>query len=46
MKRADGKISFDKIKYTELQKRNAEGKWISIYGMWNQVSEASPSTEK
>ncbi len=22
-------------KYTELLKRNAEGKWISIYGMWN-----------
>lgn len=34
-KGADGSIVFDKGKYTELLKRNAEGKWISIYGMWN-----------
>ncbi len=39
MKGADGKISIEKIKYTELLKRNAEGKWVSIYGMWNQVPE-------
>jgi ketosteroid isomerase-like protein len=34
-KGADGSIVIDKGKYTELLKRNAEGKWISIYGMWN-----------
>lgn len=34
-KGANDSIIYDKGKYTELLKRNAEGKWISIYGMWN-----------
>jgi ketosteroid isomerase-like protein len=34
-KGADGKTVVDKGKFTELLKRNAEGKWVSIYGMWN-----------
>lgn len=46
MKSADGQISIEKIKYTELLKRNAAGKWNSIYGMWNQVPESTSSTEK
>ncbi|MGM5469894.1 YybH family protein [Flavobacteriaceae bacterium LMO-SS05] len=28
-------IIVDKGKYTEILKRNAEGKWISLYGMWS-----------
>ena len=35
IKGADGKVIVDKGKYTELLKRGADGKWISIYGMWN-----------
>ena len=31
----DGKMITEKGKYTELLKRTANGKWISIYGMWN-----------
>jgi ketosteroid isomerase-like protein len=34
-KGADSSIIIDKGKYTEILKRNDEGKWISIYGMWN-----------
>ena len=41
IKGADGKIVLDKGKYTELLKRNADGKWISIYGMWNSDSAAA-----
>ena len=28
-------IVIDTGKYTEILKRNSEGKWISIYGMWS-----------
>jgi len=28
-------IVVDKGKYTEILRRNADGKWISIYGMWS-----------
>ncbi|MFH4966126.1 DUF4440 domain-containing protein [Gaetbulibacter sp. M235] len=28
-------IIIDKGKYTEILRRNADGKWISIYGMWS-----------
>lgn len=38
---ADGKMIVEKGKYTEILKRTAEGKWISIYGIWN--SDPSPS---
>lgn len=31
----EGKVMIDKGKFTEILKRNAEGKWISIYGMWS-----------
>lgn len=31
----DGTILVDKGKYTEILQRNAEGKWISLYGMWS-----------
>ena len=39
----DGKIIIDKGKYTELLKRNAEGKWMSIYGMWNADEPVMPA---
>jgi uncharacterized protein (TIGR02246 family) len=32
---SDGKMIVDKGKYTEILKRMADGKWISIYGIWN-----------
>lgn len=35
MKDSTGKITVEKGKYTEILKRNAEGKWMSIYGMWS-----------
>ena len=38
IKDSTGKITIDKGKYTEILKRNSEGKWISIYGMWNSDS--------
>ena len=31
----DGSIIIDKGKYTEILERNAEGQWISLYGMWS-----------
>ncbi len=34
-KDSTGNISVEKGKYTELLKRNADGKWISICGIWN-----------
>jgi ketosteroid isomerase-like protein len=37
----DGKMIVEKGKYTELLKRTPNGKWISIYGIWN--SDPSPS---
>jgi len=37
----DGEMIVEKGKYTELLKRMPDGKWISIYGMWN--SNPSPS---
>lgn len=38
----DGNMVVEKGKYTELLKRMSDGKWISIYGMWNSDS---PSAE-
>jgi ketosteroid isomerase-like protein len=38
---ADGKMIVEKGKYTEILKRTADGKWISMYGIWN--SDPSPS---
>ena len=38
---ADGKMIVEKGKFTELLKRTTDGKWISIYGIWN--SDPSPS---
>lgn len=32
---AKGDTVVEKGKYTEILKRNSEGKWISIYGMWS-----------
>lgn len=37
----DGIMIVEKGKYTEILKRTADGKWISIYGIWN--SDPSPS---
>jgi len=37
----DGKMILEKGKYTEILKRMADGKWISIYGMWS--SDSAPS---
>jgi len=31
----DGVITTDTGKFTEVLKRNSEGKWMSIYGMWS-----------
>ncbi len=38
---ADGKMVVEKGKFTEILKRTTDGKWISIYGIWN--SDPSPS---
>jgi len=38
----DGRIIVDKGKYTEILQRNAEGKWISLYGMWS-ANEPAPT---
>ena len=38
---ADGKMIVEKGKFAELLKRTTDGKWISIYGIWN--SDPSPS---
>jgi ketosteroid isomerase-like protein len=35
IKAEDGSIIIDKGKYTEILQRNAEGKWMSLYGMWS-----------
>lgn len=35
MKAPDGTIIDETIKFIELLKRNEEGKWMSIYGMWS-----------
>jgi ketosteroid isomerase-like protein len=40
MKDSAGNITVEKGKYTEILKRNAEGKWMSIYGMWSADSPA------
>ncbi|MVM35883.1 SgcJ/EcaC family oxidoreductase [Spirosoma sp. HMF4905] len=39
LKGPDGKIMTEKIKYTIVLKRNAEGKWLQTYDMWNPVAE-------
>jgi len=31
----NGAVITDKGKYTEILKRDANGKWISLYGMWS-----------
>jgi ketosteroid isomerase-like protein len=41
IKAPDGKVVVDKGRFTELLKRNADGKWLSIMGMWN--SDAPPA---
>jgi len=38
LKGADGKIVTEEVRYTELLKRNAEGKWMSTHGMWQPVA--------
>ena len=38
---ADGKMIVEKGKYTEILKRTVNGKWISIYGIWNSDSPSS-----
>ncbi|QIP15666.1 DUF4440 domain-containing protein [Spirosoma aureum] len=35
VKTPDGKVVVDQGRYTELLKRNTDGKWVSIMGMWN-----------
>lgn len=40
----DGTIITDIGKFTEILKRNSEGKWVSIYGMWS-ANEAATSQE-
>jgi uncharacterized protein (TIGR02246 family) len=35
IKDSTGNITVEKGKFTEILKRNAEGKWMSIYGMWS-----------
>lgn len=42
LKGPDGKIVTEKIKYTIVLKRNAEGKWLQTYDMWNPVAEPTP----
>lgn len=39
LKGPDGKTVTEKIKYTIVLKRNAEGKWLQTYDMWNAVAE-------
>ena len=39
LKGPDGKIVTEKIKYSIVLKRNAEGKWLQTYDMWNSVAE-------
>ena len=39
---ADGKMIVEKGKYTEILKLTKNGKWISIYGIWN----SDPSTSE
>lgn len=35
IKDSTGNIIVEKGKFTEILKRNADGKWMSIYGMWS-----------
>lgn len=44
LKGPDGKIVTEKIKYSIVLKRNAEGKWLQTYDMWN--AEAEPVAAK
>ncbi len=37
LKGPDGKIVTENIKYTLVLKRNADGKWLQMYDMWNPV---------
>ncbi len=39
LKGSDGKVMTEKIKYTVVLKRSAEGKWCQTYDMWNPVAE-------
>jgi ketosteroid isomerase-like protein len=38
----NGERIIDRGKYTEILERNAEGKWISLYGMWS-TNEPAPT---
>jgi ketosteroid isomerase-like protein len=38
---AAGKMVVEKGKYIEILKRTADGKWISIYGIWNADSSSA-----
>ncbi len=38
LKGPDGKIVTENIKYTLVLKRNADGKWLQMYDMWNPVA--------
>ncbi|MEO6282054.1 MAG: nuclear transport factor 2 family protein [Dyadobacter sp.] len=42
IKTPDGKVVVDKGRYTELLKRNKDGKWVSIMGMWNADAPPAP----
>ncbi|QJW89768.1 DUF4440 domain-containing protein [Spirosoma taeanense] len=42
VKTPDGKVVVDKGRYTELLKRNNDGKWVSIMGMWNADAPPTP----
>ncbi|RYZ14436.1 MAG: DUF4440 domain-containing protein [Sphingobacteriales bacterium] len=42
VKTPDGKVVVDKGRYTELLKRNQDGKWVSIMGMWNADAPPAP----
>ncbi|MBN8823756.1 MULTISPECIES: DUF4440 domain-containing protein [unclassified Spirosoma] len=42
VKTPDGKVVVDKGRYTDLLKRNTDGKWVSIMGMWNADAPPTP----
>ncbi|RRB07658.1 YybH family protein [Larkinella rosea] len=42
IKTPDGKVVVDKGRYTELLKRNTDGKWVSTMGMWNADAPPAP----
>ncbi|NIJ52687.1 YybH family protein [Dyadobacter arcticus] len=42
IKMPDGKVVVDMGRYAELLKRNSDGKWVSIMGMWNADAPPAP----